>query len=222
VVAVASIVLGGALAFYAAEATAPGQYAVSGTVYYVSGGVPHAAAGATVILTEDGGRTETNLTSGDGSFQFSGVPSGGISLNVSLSGFAPETLTTFASPVYDAGTTGLTIRLLPAYQSNGTSVALAPFPSLENFLASIGGAAILSAMIAAVAGVAAIATRRGTIRTAGVIGGGAGAGVPAVLYLLSLNVAFPLLLLFASVVGAFGAFALASGAGDLLFTRTDA
>jgi predicted permease len=101
-------------------------------------------------------------------------------------------------------------------------VVLSPFPDLESFLASVGGAAVLCGLITLVAGVAAIVTRRGTARTASVIGGGAGVGVPAVLFLLGLDTAFPILIAIASIAGAFGAFALASGAAELLLSEPDA
>jgi len=217
-VAIAAIGVGGALAFYGAEATHSAQYTVSGTVVRGSTGAP--LAGATVNLTEDNGSSVVEVTSLGGTFSFAHVPSGGISINVTYPGYAPVTLTTFASPAYNAGTTGLTIAVYPGSVANGTTVALAPFPDLESFLASIGGGAILLALIAVVAGAAAILARRPTVRTATVIGGSAGVAAPAVLFLLGLSAAFPYLLLVASVVGACGAFAAATGAGELLVEGT--
>jgi Carboxypeptidase regulatory-like domain len=219
-VAIAAIGVGGALAYYGAEATHAAEYTVSGTVVYGPTGAP--VTGATVNLTEDNGSSLVQVTSFGGTFSFAHVPSGGISINVTHPGDAPVTVTTFASPAYDAGTTGLTIGLYPGGASNGTSVSLAPFPDLESFLASIGGAAILLALIATVAGAAAVVARRPSVRTATVIGGSAGVAAPAVLALLGLSTAFPYLLLVAALAGACGAFAAAMGAGELLVEGTEA
>jgi hypothetical protein len=217
IVSVTAVVLGALLGFYGVEAGRSAEYTVSGTIYDLVGGQPREASGAVVILTEEGGRTVQTVTGLDGKFAFSNVPSGGVSINVSHTGYAPVTVDTFVSPVYDAGTRGLTVTLEPAGASNGSTVVLAPFPDLESFLSSVGGAAGLLILVAVVAGVGALATRRGTVRTAAVIGGGAGAGMPAVFLLLGLNGAFPVLLAAASIGGAVGAFALATGAGALVF-----
>lgn len=219
-VAVVAVAVGGGLAFYGAEATRSAAYTVSGTV--VSGTTGQPLVGATVNLTNDAGASQVEVTGVGGGFSFSRVPSGGISLNVTAPGYAPVTVSTFASPAYDAGTTGLGIALYPGSLANATTVSLAPFPDLESFLASIGGATILLGIIAVVAGAAAIAGRRPEVRTATVIGGSAGVGVPAVLLLLGLSAAFPILVGVAAIGGALGAFAAASGAGELLVAGTDA
>ncbi|MGP8077466.1 MAG: carboxypeptidase regulatory-like domain-containing protein [Thermoplasmata archaeon] len=212
VVAIASATLGGALAYYGVAATAGGSYTISGTVEQTGGG---GADHATVNLTDDAGTRAPYAVGPSGRFSFTGVPSGGVSLNISLSGFAPVTVLTFVSPVYDAGSQGITVTLVPGALQNGTTVVLAPFSNLENFLASVYGAAALLGLAALIAGAAAVATFHHRHRTAGVIGGGAGISAPAVLYLLGLFPAFPIVAAGTAVAAGFGAFALAVTAVDL-------
>jgi len=215
-VTILAVVLGALLAFYGVEAGRAAEYSVSGTVYEQVGAGLRPAGGALVILTEEGNRTVRTTTALDGTFAFANVPSGGVALNVTHAGFAPVTVDTFVSPVYDAGTTGIAVTLHPLGTSNGSTIELAPFSDLESFLSSLTGGAGLLLLVALVAGLAASATRRGTARTAAVIGGGAGAGMPAILLLLGLDGPFPVLLAVASLGGAVGAFALASGTAGIL------
>jgi hypothetical protein len=215
VVAVASVALGGALVYYSVAATAPGSYTVSGVAEKVNGGVLLAASGAKVVLTENGGAVVTEFADAQGRFSFSGIPSGGVALNVTIAGYAPSTLSTFVDSVYDAGTIGLTVLLYPTADANETSVALAPFPSLESFLASLDGAAALLGIAAIVAGAAAVAAWRQTYRTAGVLGGGAGVAAPAALYFLGLFPALPVVAAGTAVAAGFGMFALGVTAVDL-------
>ena len=211
-VAIVAAVLAGALAMYGMAATAPGTYSVSGTVVGPGGGP---LLGATVLLTDNNGATYSAHTGVGGAFAFGGLPSGGVSINASYPGDAPTTVYTFVSPVYDAGSTGLTIELTHGNLSNWTSQALAPFPTLENFLASVVGATGLLALASVVAGVAAWATVAGRSRTAGVIGGGAGLAVPAVLFFLGLFPAFPLVAAATAIAAGGGAFATIVGAAEL-------
>jgi hypothetical protein len=220
--AVASIVLGGALASYSAAAAAPATYSVSGLVEKDVGGIPQPADHAVVVLTDNGGANHTNVTGPTGRFTFPAVPSGGVSINVTLAGYAPETLTTFVSPVYDAGSENLTITLEPLSESNGSTVALAPFPDLESFLASIDGAAALLAIGGTVAAFAALAAWRHGPGPAGVVGGGAGIAAPVALYFLGLFPAFPVVLVGAAVAAGFGAFALTISAAEMYRTGTPA
>jgi len=211
-VAIVAGALAGALALYGVAATAPGTYSVSGTVVG-PGGSP--LIGATVLLTDNNGGTYSSNTGVGGGFSFSGLPSGGVSINASYPGDAPTTVFTFVSPVYDAGSSGLTIELAHGNLSNWTSQALAPFPTLESFLASVIGATALLAFAAIVAGGAAWFTVGGRSRTAGVIGGGAGLAVPAVLFLLGLFPAFPVVAGVTAIAAGGGAFAIVVGAAEL-------
>ena len=207
-VAVLAVVLGGILAVLGTEATAPGTYVVSGTVdLQLPGGGTIPASGATVVLTDEKPGKVVQRTSSSGGFSFSGAPVGGISLNVSAAGYAPVTVVTFASSIYDAGTTGLIVTLVPGTSANGTTVALSPFPDLESFLASIGSGVALLAIVAVVGGVAALVTARSDRPAVGVVGGSAGLLAPLALYFLALGDVFPTLIVGTAALGALGAFA---------------
>jgi hypothetical protein len=212
VVVIVSVVLLALLVAYGVAASSPASYGVNGFVVLPSG---RAATGAAVVLTENNGHTlSTTIVDPSGSFSFTNVPSGGISINVTLSGYAPVTVDTFASPVYDAGTTGLGIQLEPGSADNGTTYALSPFPDLETFVASIGAEAVLLGLIAAVAAGAAAGYRKERIAL-GVVGGGAGASAPLTFYFLSLTSIFPTVALASAIAGAVGAFVVAVGALEL-------
>jgi hypothetical protein len=137
------------------------------------------------------------------------VPSGGVTLNVSAAGYAPATVTTFVSSVYGTQATGLEIVLAPGGPGNGSTVALAPFPDLEQFVASVGSGAILFGIIAAVAGCAAVVTARADRPAAGVVGGAGGLVAPLVLAYLTLSSAFPLVEEVTAVIAGAGAFTVA-------------
>lgn len=211
VIAVVSVALVGLLAAYGAEALSGGSYTVSGTVFeQTANGFDVAAVGAKVVLTTDSGREVIGQSSATGTFSFLDVPAGGIALNVSATGYSPETLYTFASPVYNTGTTGITIALVPGPIANGTSVALTPFPNLETFLASIGSSAALLGLVAVVGGIAAWVTGRKDRPAVGVVGGMAGLLSPVVLYFLALGDIFPAVLAGTAVLAALGAFVTTS------------
>jgi len=208
-VAVLAVVLGGFLAALGTEAPASGSYAVSGTVFErVAGGGVLPAVGASVVLTDESPTHQTVLTSASGGFSFSGVPTGGISLNITQPGYAAVSLVTFASSVYDAGTTGLSVTLTPGSSANVTTLALTPFPDLESFLASIGSGVLLLGLVAVVGGVAAVVTARSDRPAVGVVGGAAGVLAPLALYFLALGGVFPTLISGSAVLAAVGAFAV--------------
>jgi hypothetical protein len=217
IVAVASAGIAGGLLFAGWDADQPAHYTISGTVVSgTAGGGP--VAGARVTLTNDAGQNTSALTGFDGAFSFSNVPEGGVALNVSATGYAPATLYAFVSNVYATQTTGLEIPLSPGTVSNGTSIALTPFPDMEQFLASVGAAAALLAMIALVAGFAAVATIREDRPAIGVVGGAAGLLSPLALVYLSLSSALPVLIDTTAVTAAAGAFVLALRALQLAQT----
>lgn len=215
VTAVACVVLGGLLAYYGVGVGTHGSYSVSGVVLRDVGGVDRPADLARVVLTDNNGANFTQVTGPDGTFAFGGIPTGGVSINVTLSGYSPETLTTFVSSVYNAGSSNLTITLEPGGPANGTAVALAPFPDLESFLASVDGGAALLVIGGAVAAFAAAATQRHGPRAAGVVGGAAGLCAPAVLLFLGLYLAFPVVVAGTAVAAGLGAFALTISAAEL-------
>ena len=206
-VAVIAVVLGGFLAALGAEAPAAGSYVVSGTVLEEApGGGTLPAFGATVTLTDESPIAVVQHTSASGAFSFTDVPTGGISLNITLPGYAPVTVVTFASSVYDAGTTGLSVTLVPGSSANGSTVAMSPFPDLESFLASIGSGVVLFGIVALVGGFAAVVTARSDRPAVGVVGGVAGILAPLALYFLALSGVFPELIAGAAVLATLGAF----------------
>jgi len=208
-VAVLAVVLGGFLALLGTEAPASGSYDVNGTVFERTvNGLTIPAIGATVVLTDEGPTALIQHTSGSGQFSFSGIPTGGITVNISQSGYAPVSVVTFASSVYDAGTTSLSVTLTPGTSSNGTTVALSPFPNLESFLASIGSGVVLLGLVAVVGGIAAVVTARSDRPAVGVVGGAAGILAPVALYFLALGSIFPAVISGSAVLAAVGAFAV--------------
>jgi hypothetical protein len=207
-VAAVAVVLAGVLVVLGDQALGPGTYTVSGTVVEdEAGGGDVPASGATVVLTTDGGQQVVQHTTANGAFSFSDVPVGGISLNVTLPSFAPVTLTTFASTVYNAGTTGLSITLVPGNSNNGTTTTLSPFPNLETFVASIGSGVVLLGLVAVLGGVAALVTRRSDRPAVGVVGGAGGVLAPAALYFLALGGLFPVVTVGMAILAGLGAFA---------------
>ncbi len=218
-VVVLAVAFGGVFAFYGYVAASPASYEVSGTVYAISaGGTVGPAAGAQVLLTENGGGRLGTTTGLGGVFGFSGVPAGGVVLNVTLSGYAPAEVDTFVSAVYDAGTQGISVTLAPGGPSNGSTLVLSAFPSLESFLASLGAAVALLGLVTVVALVAGWETRRHDRPALGVVGGGAGITAPVALYLLGLAPVFPYLFGATALLAAFGAFALSVRAVELAQT----
>ncbi len=216
---VLALAFAGVFAYYAVLAPTPGAYVVSGTVLEeTAGGRLLPAAGAAVVLTPETGAARTEHTGADGAFVFGSVPTGGISLNVSLSGFAPVTVDTFASSVYNAGTQGIQVTLTPGSSGNGTTVAFTDFPDLESFVASLGSAVVLLGVVATVAGVAALATFRHDRPALGVVGGGAGVFAPLGLYLLALGGALPYAVDASAAIAGVGAFALALRSIELAMT----
>lgn len=215
-VVVLALAFAGVFGYYGYAATGPGSYAVTGDVLYeIGGGLADPAVGATVTLTEDSGGTVSTSTGPGGTFAFAGVPAGGMGLVVTYAGYAPANLSTFASPVYDAGTTGLTIVLAPNGTGNSTSGTLTPFPDLESFLASIGSGIALLGIVAVIALAAAVLTRRADRPALGIVGGGAGLAAPFALYLLGLGIAFPIVITASTLLAAFGGFTLAVRAVEL-------
>jgi hypothetical protein len=209
VVAVLAATFAAVLVYDAWDATRPGAFTVDGAVGHSVDGSVAPLAGAQVVLTDDANRSTTVSTGFDGSFSFTNVPPGGVTLNVTASGYAPLTVTTFVSTVYLAPATNLQVVLAPGSPGNGSTVTLAPFPDLEQFVASVGSGAVLLGIIALVAGVAAIATVRTDRPALGVVGGAAGLLSPAVLVYLSLSAAVPVVMYGTAVIAAAGAFILA-------------
>ncbi len=209
-IVVLAVAFAGVLGYYAVAAAGPGAYPVNGTVYAATTvGGTRPLADASVMVEAEDGRTATTASGLDGGFGVSGVPTGGITVRVSASGYAPATVSTFASPVYNAGTTGLSIVLVPTGTGNSTNATLTAFPDLETFLASIGAGVVLLGLVAAIAFAAALLTLRQDRPALGVVGGGAGLAAPLALYFLSLGTAFPVVVAATTLLAGCGAFTLA-------------
>lgn len=218
-VVVLAVAFGGLLSYYGFVAAGPASYTVSGIVKAQRAlGGTGPVSGAQVLLTEDGGARLSQITASDGSFEFRGVPPGGDRLNITLPGYAPVDVLTFASPVYDAGTQGISVTLVPGGAADGTTVVLSTFPDLETFLASIGSAIALLGIVAAVSGSAAVLTLRHDRPALGVVGGSAGLAAPFALFFLGLSSAFPVTVAATALLAAFGTFALGLRTVELVQT----
>ncbi|MCI4372478.1 MAG: carboxypeptidase-like regulatory domain-containing protein [Thermoplasmata archaeon] len=209
-VAIIAAVLAGTLGYYAVAATVPASFSVSGTItLQPSGGSnPYAAIGALVVATDEAGHNYSTSSGIDGAFVLNHLPTGGIAVNVSFPGFAPETVDIFLSSVYSAGSSELDVTLVAGNVSNGTLGSVTPFVNLETFVAAIGGGVVLLGLVAAIAGAAAILTLRSDRPALGVVGGGAGLFAPLALVFLDLGDPFPILLVASALVAAIGGFAL--------------
>ncbi|HTT15056.1 MAG TPA: carboxypeptidase-like regulatory domain-containing protein [Thermoplasmata archaeon] len=217
-VALVAIVTAGFLAVSGAEASAPGSFTVSGTVWAQTSAGIQPATGALVQLSGENHYAATTTVGFDGGFSLSGVPTGGVLLNISLRGYSPVSVYSFVSSVYSAGATDIGITLSPGSASNLSAVAYTPFNDLETFLASIGAGVVLLALAAIVAGGAAWVTLRRDRPAVGVVGGSAGVFAPLALYFLALGIPFPLLLAVSGVAAAAGAFALGARAIEMAQT----
>jgi hypothetical protein len=218
--AAAAVVAGasaGILAIDGLTADEPTHYAVTGTVWEGHGnGAATPLGGAEVVLWTDDNRTRLETsTFTNGEFSFGNVPNGGITLNITDSCCAATLVYLFASRSYSTATTGLNVVLHPGATGNVSSDVLTPFPDLATFLAYVGGAAVLLAAAAIVAGVAALAVRRPGGAVLGVLGGGASVAVPAIVVLFSLGTALPVVSALAGVSGGLGAFVVVLSAADL-------
>jgi hypothetical protein len=218
VVALVAIVLAGILAYDAVAATAPGSYTVSGTVLAESSGGSSPALGARAVLLGENGYSATTTIGPSGTFAFAGVPTGGVSINFTLAGYSPVSISAFVSSVYSAGDSGIVVTLDPGTAANASGVAYTPFPTLESFLASIGAAIVLLGLTAIVAALAAWVTVKSDRPAVGVVGGSAGVFAPLVLYFLALGGPFPLILLGTGIAATIGAFAVGSRAIEMAQT----
>jgi hypothetical protein len=214
-IAFTAAMIAGLLIYEGVRATAPATYVVAGEVVREESGAWVAVTGARVVLTDQGPTNSTAFTGTEGTFSFSGVPSGGFSLNITFGGYAPVEVLSFVSPVYDAGSQGLVVGLTPGGLANGTNVTLSPFPDLETFVAYVGGEAALLFLISAVCAVAVVLTVRENRPAVGVVAGAAGVAAPVTLLFLSLGTIFPVATAGAAIAGGLGAFVLALRASEI-------
>lgn len=215
VVAVLATGLAGVLGYYGFEAPAAGSFSVVGSVVTSLPGGTSPATGARVVLTTESNQSTTEIVGPSGFFEFSNVPTGGLTVNVTLAGYAPVSVLAFVSTIYSTVGGGIDVTLTAGSAANGTTETLTPFPDLESFVASIGAAVVLLGLSALVAGFAAVVTRRSDRPAVGIVGGGAGLTAPFVLFFLALDGAFPVVLAATAVLAGCGAFVFSVRAVDL-------
>lgn len=214
--ALIAAVLGGLLAYYGVAAQGTGSFTVSGTVdATLANGATVPAAGARVALSSETGRSSTEIVGPSGGFAFVGIPTGGLTLNITLSGYSPVEVQSFVSPIYSAGETGISVTLSPGGEANGTTLTLTAFPDLESLVASIDSGVALLFLSAGLAAWGAVITTRSDRPAVGVVAGGAGLLAPFALYLLALGPVVPTLLAISGLLAALGAFTLSLRAAEL-------
>jgi len=218
IITVVSAAFAGLLTYYGFAAAAPGGFVVDGEVRLLTPeNTTIPAAGAVVALTEDDNHTVRQVVSSSGSFSFSHVEPGGITLNVTRAGYSSVTIDSFVSSVYDAGSTGLLV-VLALGTGVGSVDIRSSFSDLETFLSSLGGGAVVLGLAALVAGYAAVATVRADRPALGVVGGGAGLLSPVAVHFLALDLVFPVVFYGVAAASALGAFVVALRAVELAQT----
>ncbi len=199
----------GAFGYTAVLAQQPSTYTVSGTVI-APNGLP--LAGAQVELTTEADQSSSVTTGLAGTFSFANVPIGGILVNTTKAGYAYTAVYLFLSTVYVSGgsSTGISLTLNPA-PANNTTIYVTPFPTLESFVADLGAAAGLLALVAIVDGFAILRTRRSSRPIFGVAAGLGSLLAPLPIALLSIEVAAPIPSLMTIPVAVLGGFAAGIG-----------
>jgi Carboxypeptidase regulatory-like domain len=203
------LVTAGGLAWQGARADPGPTYTIAGHVQTSDNGNTSSPpiVGALVLLTGENGYRSSEDTGLTGAFDFTGVPTGAFTINVTATGYEPLTENLFASPPYSSEVgdfANLTIFLAPGSPHTGTTIIDSEFPSLENFLATVwSGTSLL--------GVAGIAGGLGTwalVRRArapwGIAAGSAGLLAPVALIELGVNGLFPYLTDLSAIGGVLG------------------
>ena len=214
--------LAGILFLTGTSALAPGSFELSGVVEGLNAtpfGSTAPLPGALVRLTSEGGYNETVLSGSDGSFRFTGIPSGGATLNVTHAGFSPVEVTLlYSKPFVAAGDSGgLTVEMTPANGNSPTSVVETPFPDLESLLTSLWSGTVLLGAAALLTIAGALAARRPERAPVAIAGGAAAIVAPVSLFLLGDTAVVPLAAYFSVALSALGAVAASLGAVPLLW-----
>ncbi|MCI4340150.1 MAG: carboxypeptidase-like regulatory domain-containing protein [Thermoplasmata archaeon] len=213
--------VGGFLVWSGVQALGPETFTVQGTVLAATPtpGLSVPLSGAFVNVTGESGTVATVVTNATGHFAVSGLPAGGVQVNVSAPGFDPVIVEVFVSSIYaTAGaSSGLTISLAPTSDTATTTVVQSPFGSLESFLTSLGAAALILGIAAVLAAVGARSARRAERPTYAVAGGAATLLAPGALFTLGDTVAFPYLEIPTAVLAAVGALAISLAIVPLLW-----
>jgi hypothetical protein len=182
----------GLLAYEGAYSLAPSHYTIAGVVV-ANGTGP--LAGTTVRITGENSFDESVLTNASGTFTFSGVPAGGMTLNATHPRLGFVAVQFFLTPLYQA-VSGNPMQLVLTFNapSSGASAATSiesPFPDLETFVSSLWAGAGIVAIAALVVGLGVRAVRRGRPPTLAVAGGIAAVLVPVAVTELGLTGVFP-------------------------------
>jgi hypothetical protein len=213
--------VGGYLAVTGAQALGPATFEVSGVVLGPTPplGAIAPIAGAIVNLSGENGFTATAVTNFTGAFQFTGIPSGGVALNVSAPGYASAVIDLFVSSSYRSSLSagGLLVTLGPSASTNTTVEQLSPFTDLESFLTSVWSGTALFAIAALITSAGAWTAYRGRRAAVATAGGAAALAAPAALFTLGDTGAFPLLEYPTLALAALGALALTLALVPLLW-----
>ncbi len=183
--------LAGLLAYGGAVSLNPPTYSVAGVVQ-LSDLTP--LPGSLVNLTGENRFHAVEVTSANGAFAFSGVPGGGITLNVTNRTYGYLRLEFFLTPLYQSlggNPQQIFFRFSPDPTANNVTIVDTPFGDLETFLASLFGGAVVVGVAGAVAALGALGIRQHRSRTIPLAGGAAGVAAPAAVAALGLTPVFP-------------------------------
>jgi hypothetical protein len=195
--------------FAAAEASvvlAPGHIELAGTVVGESPGLPAHPLARLTVSGENGYRA-SGTTAPDGSFDFHGVPIGGVTILVNATGYPNTSFDMFFTSILSqpSHSTGLELDLGSGGTSNAITVVYSPWGDLEEFVATLLTATVIFAVGVIVAGVGVWAILRQRRPSYAVAGAAAMIVAPACLPLLTLDTVFPDAVLVSSIAGALGA-----------------
>jgi hypothetical protein len=206
-------VLAGLLAVEGSAAFSPGPFTIAGQVFGESGsGAAPASALADALVTvrSEGGSSHSVLTDSSGEFAIPGVGPGGVTLNVSHSGYYAGEFSLFVSAVYSTAGTASDRALidLEPLSTNGTVPALGPAPGpfsdLEGLVANVWSAAALLGLGLGVASAGFVALVRHRRPALVVVGGAAAAAAPISVFQLGVSMVIPIAGLLAAVTAIVG------------------
>ena len=150
--------------------------------------------GATVQVTGENGFSARTATASNGEFQFSNVPDGGITLNVSAIGFTDQVVELFLGPIYSApglGGAGLVVGMSPGPANETLVTSYSDFPDLEQLVSTLWAGTVLLGIVGWIGWIGGRSLSRAQ-RMPWAVAGGIGAGLsPVALYVLGVQTAFP-------------------------------
>ncbi|MGA7924349.1 MAG: carboxypeptidase-like regulatory domain-containing protein [Thermoplasmata archaeon] len=200
--------LAGVTLYGGAVALTPHQYRIAGVVEGPAGTL----AGASVNLTGENGFHEQYITGTGGAFDFTGVPSGAVTLSANASGYVPTEVDLFVSPAYVAAGGSPQAVVIPVeYGSSSASanvVSDSAFVSLEDLVTSLWSGTVVWLLAGVVVVLGVLAFARSDRPTRGVVAASASLASPVVLLFLNVSLIYPWLTFVAAVVAALGAGAL--------------